>query len=164
MSVQMFSSPDADPSDQSKGKDRVTQDAFGRAHLCGIQSEPRFDVGKELFDGPAPGETLDQQVGLEIQVGRGQISGFAFAAGIAHDDDLKLDSGLRPPGDKGFEVERHELAVDFDADSLPTATGLSHRRQTWKTASVLGLASPLFCFSFGQRGSQDGIETQAAGQ
>lgn len=107
---------------------------------------------------------MDQQVGLEIQVGRGQISGFAFSAGISNDDDLKLDSGLRPPGDKGFEVERHELAVNLDADSLPPATGLSHRRQTWKTASVLGLAAPLFCFSFGQRGSQSRIETQAAGQ
>ena len=164
MSGQMSSSPYAYPGDQSKRKDRVTQDAFGQAHLCRIQSEPRLDVGKELFDGPAPRETLNQKIGLEIQVGRRQIRGFALATRISHDNNLKLGSGLRPPGDKGFEVERHELAVNLDANSLPAATGLSHRCQTWKTAAVLGLAAPLFDFSFGERGSEDCVETQAAGQ
>ena len=164
MSGQMFSGPDANPSDQRKGKDRVTQNAFGRAHLRRIQSEPRLDFGKELFDGPAPGETLNQKSRLEIQVGRGQVSGFALAARISHDNNLQLDSGLRPPSNEGFEVERHELAVNLDADPFPAASGLSHRRQTWKTASVLGLAAPFFRFSFWQRGSEDRVETQTAGQ
>ena len=164
MSGQMFSSPDADPSDQGKGKDRVTQNALGRTHLCRIQSEPCLDVGKELFDGPAPGETLNQKSRFEIQVGRGQICGFALATRISHDNNLKLDSGLRPPSDKGFEVERNELAVNLDADPFPAAAGLSHGRQTWKPASVLGLAASFFGFSFGQRGSENRIETQAAGQ
>jgi len=164
MSGQMFLSPDANPSDQSKGEDRMAHDALGRAHLRRIQSEPRLDVGKELFDGPAPGETLNQKSRFEIQVGRGQISGFALASRISHDNNLKLGSGLWPPGDEGFEVECHELAVNLDAASFPAAAGPSHRRQTWKTTSVLGFAAPLSGFSFWQRGSEYRIETQAAGQ
>ena len=164
MSGQIFLSPDANPSDQSKGEDCVTHDAFGRAHFCRIQSEPRLDVGKELFDGPAPGETLNQKSRLEIQVGRGQIRGFALATRISHDNNLELGSGLRPPSNKGFAIECDELAVNLDADPLPSATGLSHCREAWKPASVLGLAAPFFCFPFGQRGSEYRVETQTAGQ
>ena len=161
---QMFDGPHAYPSDQGKGEDRMTQDAFGGARFCRIQSEPGFDVGEKLFDGPAPGETLNQQERFEIQVGRRQVSGFAFAFAVSDDDDLKLDSGLGPPGDKRFVVEADELAVNFDLNSFPATTGLSDRRKTGNPGSVFGLSAPLFGFPFGQRSSEDGIETQAAGQ
>ena len=164
MTGQMFRGPDTHPGHQSKSEDRVTQDAFGGAHFCRIQSKPSFDIGKKLFDGPAPGETLNQQDRFEIQVGRRQVSGFAFSPAVPDDDDLKLDSGLRPPGDEGFVIETDELAINFDANPFPAATGPSDRRKAGKTASVFGLAAPFFGFPFGQRGSQDGIETQAAGQ
>ena len=143
---QMFGSPDPHPSHQSKGKNCMTQDTFGGAHFCGIQSEPGFDVGEKLFDGPAPGETLNQQERFEIQVGRGQVSGFAFALAVSDDDDLKLDSGLGPPGDKRFVVETDELAVNFDSDFFPAAARLSDCREAGKTATVFGLAAPFFGF------------------
>ena len=163
-SGQMFSSPDAHPGYQRKGKDGVTQNAFGRAHLCGVQSEPSFDIGKKLFDGPAPGEALNQQERFEIQIGRRQVSGFAFAFAVPDDDDLKLDPGLRPPGDEGFVVEPHELAVNFDANPFPAPAGLSNGRKARKTASVFWFAAPFCPLPFGKRGSEHGIETQTAGQ
>lgn len=163
-SGQMFSSPNAYPGHQSKGEDGVTQDAFGGAHFCGIQTEPGFDIGEKLFDGPAPRKSLDQQDRFEIQVGRRQVSGFAFASGVPDDDDLKLDSGLGPPGDERFVVESHELAVNFDPNPFPAAAGLSNRRKTGQPASVFGLAAPFFGFSLGQRFFENRIETQAAGQ
>jgi len=163
-SGQMFSSPDTDPSDQSKGEDGVTQDAFGGAHFRRIQSEPGFDVGEKLFDGPTPGKTLNQQDRFEIQVGRRQVSGFAFPLAVPDDDNLKLDSGLRPPGNERFVVEPDKLAVNFDSNSLPAAAGLSDRRKAGKPTSIFGLSAPFFGFPFWQRGSEDGIETQAAGQ
>ena len=143
----MFSSPDSYPSHQSKGEDGVAQDAFGRADFCGIQSEPGFDVGEKLFDGPAPGEALNQQGGFESEVGRRQVSGFAFALAVPDHDDLKLDSGLGPPSDKRFVVETHELAVNLDSDFFPAAARLSDRRKAGKPATVFGLAAPLFWFS-----------------
>ena len=161
---QMFRGPDAYPSHQGKSKDGVTQDAFRGAHFCGIQTQPSFDVGEKLFDGPAPGKTLNHENRFQREVGRRQVSGFAFAQAVPDDDDLKLDSGLRPPGDEGFVIETDELAVNFDANLFPAAAGSSDGRKAGKTASVFGLATPLFGFPFGQRGSQDGIETQAAGQ
>ena len=161
----MFSSPEAYPSHPSKSKDGVAQNTFGGTDFCGIESEPSFDIGEKLFDGPAPGETLNQQRGFEIQLGRGQISGFAFALGISHDEDPELDTGLRPPGDEGFVVEGYELAVNFDASPLPAAAGLGQRTQAWKMASLFGFAAPLSGFlSFGERFLEDGVETQAAGQ
>ena len=161
---QMFLSPDAYPGHQSKGEDGVTQDAFGGAHFCGIQSEPGFDVGEKLFDGPSPGESLNQQDRFEIQVGRRQVSGLAFAFAVPDNDDLKLDSGLGPPDDEGFVIETDELAINFDPDSFPAATGPSDRRKAGKPGSVFGFASPFFGFPFGKRGSEDGVETQTAGQ
>ena len=161
---QMFRGPDAYPSHQGKSKDGVTQDAFRGAHFCGIQTQPSFDVGEKLFDGPAPGKTLNHENRFQREVGRRQVSGFAFAQAVPDDDDLKLDSGLRPPGDEGFVIETDELAVNFDANLFPAAAGSSDGRKAGKTASVFGLATPLFGFPFGQRGSQDGIETQTAGQ
>ena len=163
-SAQMFSSPEAYPSHQSKGEDGVTQDAFGRADFRGIQSQPGFDVGEKLFDGPAPGKAMNQQGGFEIQVGRGQVSRFAFALAVPDDDDLKLDSGLGPPSHKRFVVETDELAINFDSNFFPTPTGLSDRWKAGEPASIFGLAAPLFGFPFGKRGSEDGIETQTAGQ
>lgn len=164
ISAQIFSSPDTYPGYQSKSKDRMTQDTFGGAHLCGVEPEPSFDVGEKLFDGPAPGESLNQQDWFEIQIGRRQVSGFAFAFAVSDDDDLKLDSGFGPPGDERFVVETDELAVNFDSNLFPAAAGLGHRRKARKTASVFGFAAPLFGFPSGQRSSEDGIETQAAGQ
>ena len=164
MTGQMFRGPDAYPSDQGKDKDRVAQDAFGGAHLCRIQTQPGLDVGEKLFDGPAPGETLNEQDGFEIQVGRRQVSGLAFALAVSDDDDLKLYPGLRPPSDERFVVEAHKLAVNFDSNPLPAATGPSDRRKTGKPASVFGLASPLFSGSFGKGLSEDGVEAQTAGQ
>ena len=164
MTSQMLECPDAYPSDQSESKDRVTQDAFGRAYFCGIQSEPSFDIGKKLFDRPTPGEALNQQERFEIQIGRRQVSGFAFAFAVSDNDDLKLDSGLRPPSDERFAFETDELAVHFDPNPLPSKAGLGNCRKAGKTASVFGLAAPLFGFPFRQRSSEDGIETQAAGQ
>ena len=164
MTGQMFGGPDTHPGHQSKSEDRVTQDAFGGAHLCRIEPQPGLDVGKQLFDGPAPGESLNQKSGFESEVGRRQVRGFAFALRVPDDDDLKLKAGLRPPSDEGFVIETDEPAINFDPDPFPAATGLSNRRKTRKPASVFGSSSPLFGFPFGQRGSQDGIETQTAGQ
>lgn len=107
---------------------------------------------------------MNQQDRFEIQVGRRQVSGFAFALAVPDDDDLKLDSGLRPPGNEGFVLEADELAVNLDANPFPAAARLSDRWEAGKTASVFGLAAPLWGFPFGQRGSEDGIETQAADQ
>jgi len=160
----MFSSPDAYPGHQSKGEDGVTQDAFGGAHFRRIQSQPGFDVGKKLFDGPAPGESLNQQDRFESKVGRRQVSGFAFALAVPDDDDLKLDSGLGPPGDEGFVIEPDELAVHFDPNLFPAATRLGNRRKAGKPASVFGSAPPLFGFPFGKGLPEDGVEAQTAGQ
>src|SRR3989338_1053390 len=121
-SCQMFSSPDAYPSDQSKSEDGVAQDAFGSTHLCRIEPQPGLDIGKKLFDGPAPGESLNQQDWFESELGRRQVSGFAFALAVPDDDDLKLDSGLGPPGDERFVVEPDELAVNFDTNLFPATT------------------------------------------
>jgi hypothetical protein len=161
---QVFASPNAYPTHQSKSKDGVTQNTFGRTHFCGVQTEPDLDIGKELFDGPPPREAFDDLFGFEVQIGRRQVGGFAFAFQIANDHHAELNTGLGPPSDKGLAVEGYEFAVDLDANPFPSTARVPQGFQTWQTATVLGFAPSFLSLFFGKRLSQDRIETQTAGQ
>jgi hypothetical protein len=143
----------------------MAQDTFLGTHLGRVQAEGSFDVGKELFDGPAIGEALDDGARVEVELCGREGAGFAPALRVADNDNAQLNAGLWPPGEEGFEVERDPFTVDFDANPVPSAGGLSHGSQAGKTATVFGFAAAFFDFpAFWQGVPEYRIEAQAAGQ
>ena len=158
----MFFGPHTNPSDQREGENGMTHYTVFLSHFRRIQTHQELGIREHLLDGPAQREAFDDSHRRHRQVGRRQITRFAFATGILGDDDPQFDTGLGPPRLEAFDFQRHAFSIDVGLYSFPAASCVCNPLKFGQPTPVPGLPASLLASPLGRIVPETSIEAQPA--